>query len=511
MNLLHTASLIVLLTLVGRLLGFFRNIYLSHLYGTGMVADAFTIASTIPFTLFLVVPGAINAVLIPPLRGLLEKGDHGRAQEIYQKVLTITLLFFFLLAAAGWIWAYEVTGLFGVTGEKAAITAEMLRWMWPSAVFIGLIGLWSSISNAHQHFFTPTLGTVANGAAVLVGIYLLVPVWGTAGLAIATTIGYLAAAVTILPTMRRFGYQHRFRGAWRQDELLQGMGERLVPILIGAAIAQLTTFLERGFASELGDGKIAALMYANTIAQLPMAIFVGAFTLPLFPLLASYVKRGEMERMTETLQKGLAYLLILLLPVTAGLILYAEPLVSLVYERGQFGPTATAWTAWGLIFYSLGLYALAGRDLLTRAFYALENTRTPVTIGALGIAVYLLTAWLTLRWLDHGGLALSASVSALAQVVLLFIALWRRIGRCPVNRTFLATCARTAGAAGVMSLAIWQAEAFLGKLPLWLHLSAGIAGAALLYFAVLMVLREPLMKEVLAKLLRRKQGAASGN
>ncbi|NGQ94428.1 murein biosynthesis integral membrane protein MurJ [Brevibacillus sp. SYP-B805] len=509
MSLVKTASLIVVLTLMGRLLGFFRNVYISNLYGTGMEADAFGIASTIPLTLFLVVPGAINAVLIPTMRGILEKADRQRAELLYQKVLAVVFVGFAALAALGIAFARETAFLFGLEGEKAALTAELLQWMWPSAIFIGLAGLWSSVCNAHQHFFTPTLGTVANGALVLVAIYLLAPVYGVDGLAMATTLGYAAAAVTMLPTLRRFGYAHRLSFRWQKDEALASMGERLVPILIGAVIAQATTFLERGFASALGDGKISALMFANTIAQLPMAVFVGAFTLPLFPLMASYVKRGEMAQMKTVLQKGLAYLLILLVPVTVGLILYGKPLIELVYKRGAFGETAVAWTTGGLVYYSLGLYALAGRDLLTRAFYALEDTRTPVTIGAVGIGIYMLAAWSMIPYLDHGALALSSSVSAFCQMLLLFVSLWRRIGR-PIAATFAATAGKVAAASAVMGTAIVVAEPWLSRLPLWLHLAGGISAAALLYGIVLYLCKEALVTEMLEKAWRKRAGRGAG-
>jgi putative peptidoglycan lipid II flippase len=500
MNLLKTASLIVLLTLVGRLLGFFRSVYLSGLYGTGVEADAFSIASNIPLTLFLVVPGAINAVLIPTMRGLLEKGE--RTETLYHKLLAIVLVVFTGVAALGVLFAHQLAACFGVTGEKLELTARMLQWMWPSAVFIGLAGLWSSVCNAHQHFFTPALGTVANGALVILAMYVLVPAFGAEGLAMATTLGYAAAVLTMIPTMRRFGYRHRVSLAWREDEAMRSMGERVVPILIGATVAQATSFLERGFAAGLGDGKLSALNYANQIVQMPMAIFVGAFTLPLFPLLASYVKRGEMAQMKQTLQKGLAYLLILLLPVTVGLVLYAEPLIRLVFERGAFDEEAVALTTWALGFYSLGLYGLAARDLLTRAFYALENTRTPVTVGVVGIGVYVVSNWLLIPWLGHGGIALSAATSAISQAVLLFLLLWRTIGL-PVQASFLFTGGKVAAACTAMGAAIWFADPWLSGLPLWLYLPVGIAGGAALYTLSLWAMREPLVNEVLRKLLKR--------
>ncbi|MFY0543733.1 murein biosynthesis integral membrane protein MurJ [Brevibacillus sp. H7] len=506
MSLVKTASYIVLLTLIGRLLGFFRSVYVSNLYGTGMAADAFSVAANIPMTLFLVVPGAINAVLIPTMRGMLEKGEETAA--LYHKLLALILIVFFGLSVAGVCFSYEIALLFGLNGEMAKLTADMLQWMWPSALFIGLAGLWSSVCNAHQHFFTPTLGAVANGALVIAAMYFLVPAFGAEGLAMATTLGYLAAWLTMWPTMRRFGYRHRLSFVWHEGEAMRSMGERVVPILIGATIAQATTFLERGFASGLGEGKLASLYYANQIVQMPMAVFVGAFTLPLFPLLASYVKRGEMHLMKQTLQKGLAYLLILLIPVTVGLVLYGEPLIRLVFERGAFGREAVADTTWALVFYSLGIYALAARDLITRAFYALENTRTPVVIGVIGIVVYVISNWLLIPVFGHGGIALSAAVSASSQALLLFVLLWRRIGS-PVQSSFFFTAGKVAAACTAMALAILLSDPFLSLLPLWLYLALGIGGAAGLYVLALWALREPLVHEVMRKLLSRSRAGSA--
>ncbi|MGE5703646.1 MAG: murein biosynthesis integral membrane protein MurJ, partial [Clostridia bacterium] len=423
MSLLKAATSIVALTLIGRLLGFIRTMYVSDLYGTGAEADAYFLALTIPMTLFMVIPGAINAVLIPTMRGLMERQAVAEREALYSRLFTIVTIFFLLLCALGVALSPQIAQWMGMTGQKAQVTAELLAWMWPSVFFIGLAGLWASICNAHQHFFTPALGTVTNGAIVIATMYALVPVYGPHGLAIATTLGYIAAAVPMLPTLKRLGYASRLSFGWSGDEALKGMGERVIPILIGACISQTTTFLERGFTAGLGDGKIAALSYANQIFQLPLAIFVGAFTLPLFPLLATYVKRGELDRMKDTLQKGMSYLWLLLLPITVGMIVFGEPVIRLFFVRegGRFDDAGVAWTVWGLAFYAIGLFGLAVRDLLTRGFYALDNTKTPVTVGVGGIIIYVVTAYSAIPFLGHGGVALSASISALFQAMLLYV------------------------------------------------------------------------------------------
>ncbi|RNB90364.1 murein biosynthesis integral membrane protein MurJ [Brevibacillus fluminis] len=504
MSVLKAATSIVALTLLGRLLGFIRTMYVSDLYGTGAAADAYFTALTIPMTLFMVIPGAINAVLIPTMRGLIERKAEGEREALYGKMLAMVTLFFLVLCAAGTALSPQIAGWIGMTGQRAALTAELLAWMWPSVFFIGVAGLWASVINAHQHFFTPALGTVTNGAVVIVAMYALVPAYGPVGLAIATTLGYIAAAVPMLPTLKRFGYATRFSFQWKEDESLKGMGERVIPIMIGSCISQATTFLERGLTAGLGEGKIAALSYANQIFQLPLGIFVGAFTLPLFPLLASYVKRGEMNLMKDTLQKGLAYLWMLMLPVTIGMILFGEPVIRLFFVRqgGKFDETGVAWTVLGLAFYSLGLFGLAARDLLTRAFYALDNTRTPVTIGACGILVYIASAYAGIPSLGHGGIALAASISAWFQAVLLFILLAKRIGT-PVRRSFLLTCGKVTVAGIVMGAALWAVKPFLSHFHVLVQTVVGIGGAAIVYAVVLILLRESMIFDVASKFLKR--------
>ena len=148
-----------------------------------------------------------------------------------------------------------------------------------------------------------------------------------------------------------------------------------------------------------------------TIVQLPMMV-VGAATIPLFPLLSEYVKRQNLAEMKRVLTLGLRYLLVLMVPISFGFWLVGVPLIQLLYERNQFGPEATQLTYWALVFYGVGLFATAARDLFTRAFYALEDTRTPVMFAAVNVAVYIALGLLLIRYLQHGGIALALSLAA---------------------------------------------------------------------------------------------------
>ncbi len=181
--------------------------------------------------------------------------------------------------------------------------------------------------------------------------------------------------------------------------------------------------------------------------------------------------------------------------------------VRLAFERGAFDEHSVALTAWALPFYGLGLYFLAARDLLTRAFYALENTKTPVIIGAIGIGVYVLANWLLIPLLGHGGIALANAVSAICQALLLFLLLWRAVGS-PVRASFLATAGKTLLACAIMGAAIVLVDPWLSLLSVWLYLPIGIGGGALIYVLVMAVLREPLVSELLQKVRKRSTPAA---
>jgi putative peptidoglycan lipid II flippase len=512
---IRTTAMIVVVTMVSRVLGFLRSVFITDKFGLSMETDAYFFALNIPNTLFLVIPGAISAVLIPTLKGFTGEAQLAARDRLFHQATTWTAFGCLALTAAGMIWAPEVIRVLApdFSPDKQLLTADMLRIMMPSVFFTGLIAILSAVLNAHEDFFATSVGPVLNNLIVIASIFLLTPWLGVEGIAWGTSAGFgVFALYLLLPTLRRFKYSLRVNFRLRGERTLIGMGERFVPVMFGTAVSQVYLFLEKILAGGLGDAKISALSLGFTLVQLPIAVFFGALAVPLFPLLSDRVKQGRMDEMKAVLAKGFLYPYHVLLPTTVGLILLAEPFVRAFFAHGgEFDGEDARLTAWAVIFYAAGMVGWAGRDLLIRASYAIENTRTPVAIGIVSTAVSLGLALLLMPALDHGGLALAYSLGTYFNMLLQAWFLRRQIGRLFERAFYLSLAKGLAGAAG-MAAVILGLLTLLGPagalgIP---GLAITVAAAAGSYLLLLLLLKEPAAGEILAKLTaRRKKGGGS--
>jgi putative peptidoglycan lipid II flippase len=275
------------------------------------------------------------------------------------------------------------------------------------------------------------------------------------------------------------------------------------------------SFIHPVLASGLGEGRVAALGYANIIYQLPMAIFVAAFTLPIYPYLVEYFTKNEIHKMKQAITEGMQYLFILMVPVIVALAVIPEQLVSLLFytsKKGEFGLEAVTLTATALMFLGLGLFFLAARDLLTRAFYAMENTKITVIAAVIGIVANIASSLAFMPYLSHGGVALGTTAGSLVNMLVLSFFLRRYIGPF-IQRSFWVTAGKTMIGATVMGAVLYAATALVSFQGIWtqkVYIVFLIGAGASLFFAVLVLLREPLALQIIerfaGKLLKRKRG-----
>jgi len=506
-TLLKSALLLAVVTLAGRLVGLIRNILLTNEFGVGAETDAFLWAITIPTALLTIMTGAVNSVLIPTLKGYGgdRPTDAARRQQLFQRVFTISLIGCILLTVLSLVFADPLVSVLapGFTGDKHTLAVDLFAAMMMSVLFIGIVSVLSSVLNAHHEFFAPSLGTLLSGIAVIVAIYTVGPAYGMRGIGWGVTVGFLLFAFYLIPSVRRRQYKFGLDMKWRGDRDLRGMGERLVPVMIGAVISQAYWIVEKILASGLGDQKITTLGLANGIIQVPIGLFAGALAVPLFPLLSEYVKQRRMGDMKAILGKGFLYQYHVLAPATVGLVMLSDEFVRLFYAHGNsFTEEAVRLTAWATVFFAFCMIGWAGRDLLTRAFYAIEDTRTPVITGAVSLALYVPLGLLLIPSLDHGGLALAFSVATYVNMLLLGWMLRRRIGAV-FGRSFYASLAKGGAASAVMAGVLWLLQWALGDWPLVAMLAVTVGVCAVVYGGMLVLLREPVFRELLDMLLRR--------
>ncbi|NJN99396.1 MAG: murein biosynthesis integral membrane protein MurJ [Anaerolineales bacterium] len=436
-RLARAASLVMVLFLVSRVLGLLREVVIARQFGASAEMDAYLAAFRLPDFLFYVVAGgALGSAFIPIFTGYLAREDNPGAWRLASAVINWVALFLTGLGGLAAVFAPWIVHYFFADFAPAqqTLTIELMRWMLISTVIFGVSGVVMGILNAHQHFFLPALAPVIYNLAIILGAWLLGPIWGVRGLAAGVVVGAASHLLVQLPGLlsgERLRYQPVL--AWR-DPSLREVARLMGPRVLGLAAVQLNFVVNAVLAAGLTAGSLTALNYGWIIMLLPQGIIAQAVATALFPTLAALAATEQWAELRRIFALTLRSLLFLTLPAAAGLVVLSEPLVRLLLERGKFDSAATTATAWALSFFALGLTAHAVVEIATRAFYALKNTKTPVVIGVAAMAVNIGLSWVFLRlfagwgWPPHGGLALANSIAVTLEMVALLALLRPQMG-----------------------------------------------------------------------------------
>lgn len=434
--------------LCSRVLGLIREQVFAGLFGAGKNLDAFLIAFRVPNLLRdLFAEGALSTAFITTFsKKIATEGDES-AWRLGNKVATLTAVFMSGVTLFGIIFApqiiYVMTGAGAWSPEKTQLTILLTQIMWPFILLVSLAALVMGMLNAKNVFGAPAmassyfnLGSIIGG--VLFG-YWLDPHFGTRsliGLSIGTLIGGLWQLTAQFPPLRRVGYKFRPDFHWR-DAGVRTVLTLMGPAVIAASAVQVNVVVNSSFAARVTDaaghvidGPVSWLNIAFRLMQLPLGIFgvaVGTVTLPLVSRTAAV---GDMAGFRSALAHAIRLVTLLTIPAAVGLILLAEPIISVIYQHGRFTAEATRQTAAALQFYAIGLAAYSAVKVLAPAFYALDRRYLPMMVSIFSIAVNFALNWLFMFkvGLGHRGLALSTSLVALTNFLLLYIMMRKYAG-----------------------------------------------------------------------------------
>jgi len=428
------ASIVGAATLLSRTLGFVRDMVFAWLFGAGMVADAFFAAFRIPSTLReLLGEGALSAAFVPAFTGAVKRDGRAAAWAMASKVMGTLLMVLILVTAAGVVlapWIAQVIAFgFGKVPGKLALTTTLLRIMFPYILVVGLAALFMAILNSLGHFLTPALSpsmlnVVIIAAALLVAPGSSVPV---IPIAIAVVLGGVGQLVIQIPAAVRYGWKPAVRVAPR-DPAVREIGRLMLPGVLGLAITQINVFVGTLLASLLPEGSVAALGYAFRLVQYPIGVVGVSIATGALPVMSQAVARDAPGDLKHALRDSLRLGVFLALPAMVGLIVFAAPIVMVLFERGAFTRSATILTASILSAYAIGLVSYIANRILAPAFYAMRDTWTPMATGMVAVGVNI-GASLILMWpLGAVGLALATAVASVTNCLQLLLRLRRRVG-----------------------------------------------------------------------------------
>ena len=445
--------------MASRFLGLLREIVAAALFGASNEKAAYVIGYYLPFFFQrLLLGGTLSIVFIPTITEYLTRGERAETERVTATLFNLILLLGAAMVLLGEVLAPLLVRLaapgFAAQG-LIPLAIELTRIIFIAMFFLALAVYATGFLQAHQHFTVPALAPLLFNLVIIGGTLWLGPRIGITGLAIAWVGGTAAQFAMQWPAMRRAGFRYRPLLNLRHPAVRKFV-RLAVPAMLGLAVLEVNAYISRFFASFLPPGPgvnaVAVLDYAYEVMQAPVGIIAVSIATAVFPTLARQAAARDQEGLRATTAFGLRMVLVLILPVLALVLALADPLVRLLFQRGEFTSGATAAVAAALRGYTLGLGAVAAYYIITRAFYALQDMATPVKVGGGMILFNAVLAFLLMRPLGATGIALATSIVNVTNAALLLWLLRRRLGTFEGRRTFV-TGARASAAAVLAGLA----------------------------------------------------------
>jgi putative peptidoglycan lipid II flippase len=437
----RSAGVIMIAFLITKLIGQVLYILMYRSFGLTSEMDSFNAANRVTEMLFnLMAGGALASAFIPTFTGLLVKSERERAWQLASAVanllfLVLTVISLLAMIFAPWI-VEHVLYLLDPSSPagQLELTAHLLRILLPTVVVFGLSGLVMGILNAHHRFWLPAIAPAMYSIGQIIGLLFLPQSWGIDRLAWATLAGSFLHLFVQFPNLFRLGGRYQLKLGLHMAEVRE-VTILMGPRVLGVAIVQINLVINTMIALSLEPGSTSALALAFMWMMLPQTAVAQSVAVAAMPTFSAQVALGKLDEMRSVLASAMRGILLLAIPATFGLILIRTPLIQWLYEDGQtFTARGTALASFTLLWFAAGLVGHSLLEVIVRAFYALHDTRTPVTVGvaAMGLNIVFSFAFTALfariGWLPIGGLALANSLATLIEMLTLLFLLQRRLG-----------------------------------------------------------------------------------
>lgn len=482
---------VMVATIFSKILGFSREMVLSYVYGASDITDAYLISQTIPTMIFTFLSAGMGTSFISMYSRIVVDQGRLEAQRYTNNLINVLLLLASLTTGVVMFFTRPVVKLFasGFSGETLALAITFTRISVVGVYFTAVLNIFSAFLRLHNNYIIPALIGIPMNlvtiAALFVSsrtnVYVLV-----AGSVVATA----AQLFLLVPFVRKKGFRYQ-PILDLKDRYIKKMVLIILPIMIGRSVSRINLLVDRTIASSLAVGGISALNYASRLDGFIQGLFVTSLTTVLYPTIAKMAAEKDMKGLKASISEAITIVGLLVIPATIGAMLFSEQVVRLLFGRGAFTAEAIAMTSNALLFYSLGMIASGLRDILARAFYAFQDTKTPMINGTIAVVINIALNIILSRYLGIGGLALATSIAGMVSALLMFVTLRKKIGSfglMEITKSFV----KIGSASVVMGLITFCSFRFLKD-----HLSGNLAFVmtvgigALIYIVLIYFLKVP--------------------
>lgn len=412
--------ILILITILSKCFGFIREAILVSVYGASNITDAFITAMNIPSVMFATIASALATTFIPLFFDIKNKEGELNALKFSNNVFNIVIILSIVLASIGFLFAEPIIKVFAMNfkGDQLILATNFAKIMMIGMIFIGLNNILSSWLQIKGNFTIPGIIGIPYNLTIILFIIIS-----------SNSNVYIMIIGTVIATIVQFiiqfyvSYKNGFRYSVYinlKDKNIKKMISLIVPVFIGVGVAQLNVVVDKSLASTLGDGMITVLNSANRLDSFVSQIFVANIVTVLYPMLSILSTESDKINFSLAVKKSINSIIILIVPISVVSIFLSEPIVRLVFERGQFNSNDTILTAQSLACYSIGMCAFGIRALLNKIFYSLKDTKTPMKNGMITVFLNILLNVLFISKMGHIGLALATSISSIVCTLLMF-------------------------------------------------------------------------------------------
>lgn len=492
MNFAQKTIVLMIVTMLGKALGFVKEQFLASSYGATAYSDAYLVSLNIPLVIFSSIAVALATSYIPVFSSIRSESGEREANRFTNNLINIVAIICIIFSILGMVFTEQLVKIFamGFEGETLQLAITFTRIMMFGIAFIGINDILSPYLQVHDNFAVPGLLGIPYNIIVISSILLSLK-YGINVLVIGTVVAIISKVVVQLPFAMKIGYRYKPILSFKDKDMKRFM-YLVAPVFIGVGVNQINGLVDRTLASTLAEGSISSLNYANKLNEFIMAMFIASITTVLYPTLVKIAH--DRNQFIKWIVKSINSVILLIMPISVGAIILSKPIIRVLFERGAFTERDTNMTAIALVFYSIGLIGLGVREVLSRIFYSLHDTKTPMINGTIAMGCNIVLNIVLIKYMKFAGLAFATSLSSIICTVLLFINLRRKIGKFGLNKIVI-VFGKSAIAACIMAVGVSLSYNYiLGILGsgliqqlLSLFISVGIGG--IVYLSSIVVFR----------------------
>ena len=419
---LKTAGFMACATFLAKVCGLARDMLIAAFFGTGMQADAYLAATKLPTTLFdMVIGGVISAAFIPIFNSVLKKEDKKAALEFANRFIGMILLVTGLITVFGILFSDTLITFMAPDFEEEThiLAMHLSAIMFPMIICTGLAFSFVGILQSLGEYNIPAIMSLVSNLAVILYFAVFGKKFGVYGLSVTMVIAWSLQVFIQVPSLKRFEYKFRPRLDFK-DENVKSALKLALPMLVSTWVQPLYTIVNTRLASGIERG-VSSLEYANRLYIVITGVFSFVITNLLFPRMSrAYASDGESEA-KEMIITSLKAITIIMLPIAAFTAVLSKPIITVLYQHGDFTYSDTLRTAGALFFYAFGMIALSYNEILSKAFFSMKNSKTPMINAILSMIANIITAYFLSRKIGISGLAIAAAVGSYVNAALNYI------------------------------------------------------------------------------------------